>query len=101
MLICRINQRHEGETSLSDRNNNNGNTGTNTTIAATRENFAGAISIIVDRKILLIDGCGTGKDKWGSRGYKVKSGDNEQPVLDMDCKIDEVLESEGLAYSFV
>lgn len=101
LLICRINQRHEGETSLTDTRNNNGNTGTNTTIAAAKENFAGAISIIGDRKILLIDGCGTGKDKWGSRGYKVKSGENELPVLDMDCKIDEVLESEGLAYSFI
>lgn len=101
LLICRINQRHEGETSLTDKNNNNGNTGTTTTIASAKENFTGAISIIGDRKILLIDGCGTGKDKWGSRGYKVKSNGAELPVLDMDCKIDEILESEGQAYSFV
>lgn len=100
LLICRINQRHEGETSIEDSSNNNGNTGTNTSIAWAQDNFSAAINIIGNRNILLIDGCGTGKDKWGSRGYKVKSGENMLPVLDMDCKVDEV-STDAVTYSFV
>lgn len=100
LLICRINQRHEGETSIEDSSNNNGNTGTNTSIAWAQDNFSAAINIIGNRNILLIDGCGTGKDKWGSRGYKVKSGEDMLPVLDMDCKVDEV-STDAVTYSFV
>lgn len=30
-----------------------------------------ALTAVGTRKILVVDGCGTGKDKWGRRGYKV------------------------------
>lgn len=93
LLVCRINQMHEGETS--------GNTGTNTSIAQAATNYAAAISTIGDRKILLINGCGTGKDKWGARGYTVNGSNNSVlPVLNMDCKINEVNTADK-TYSFV
>lgn len=34
--------------------------------------FATATTNIADTNITLIDGCGTGKDRWGARGYKIK-----------------------------
>ena len=56
MIFCRINQRDERD---------NGDTDTNTA-------FELATSTLAGTNITLIDGCGTGKDRWGSRGYKVK-----------------------------
>ena len=32
---------------------------------------ANALTAVGTRKILVVDGCGTGKDKWGRRGYKI------------------------------
>lgn len=49
MIFCRINQRDE----------NDGGT------------FAAATTTLAGTNITLIDGCGTGKDRWGARGYKV------------------------------
>ena len=53
MIFCRINQRDESESG----------------------SFDGAKAKLTDacaQKVILIDGCGTGKDRWGARGYKVK-----------------------------
>ena len=55
MIFCRINQRDERD---------NGDADTNTA-------FELATSTLAGTNITLIDGCGTGKDRWGSRGYKV------------------------------
>ncbi len=55
MIFCRINQRDE---------NDNGNTADSTSFELATKTLAGT-------NITLIDGCGTGKDRWGSRGYKV------------------------------
>ena len=49
MIFCRINQRDESD----------GGT------------FADATTTLAGTNITLIDGCGTGKDRWGARGYKV------------------------------
>lgn len=49
MIFCRINQKDEPD---------NGS-------------FSTASSTLAGTNITLIDGCGTGKDRWGSRGYKV------------------------------
>ena len=49
MIFCRINQRDESD----------GGT------------FAAATTTLAGTNITLIDGCGTGKDRWGARGYKV------------------------------
>lgn len=49
MIFCRINQKDESD---------NGS-------------FADATTALSGTNITLIDGCGTGKDRWGSRGYKV------------------------------
>ena len=53
MIFCRINQRDETD-----------NGGDNA--------FTQASTTLTDTNITLIDGCGTGKDRWGARGYKVK-----------------------------
>lgn len=50
MIFCRINQKDEPEDG----------------------NFADATNNLAGTNITLIDGCGTGKDRWGSRGYKVQ-----------------------------
>lgn len=55
MVFCRINQKDETD---------NGDTADSTA-------FELATTTLKDTKITLIDGCGTGKDRWGSRGYKV------------------------------
>ena len=55
MIFCRITQKDESD---------NGS-------------FDDAVSTLAGTNITLIDGCGTGKDRWGSRGYKVKGGSDE------------------------
>lgn len=56
MIFCRINQKDETD---------NGDTSDKTAFEVATETLAGT-------NITLIDGCGTGKDRWGSRGYKVQ-----------------------------
>ena len=56
MIFCRMNQRDESD---------NGTTSTQTAFEAATATLAGT-------NITLIDGCGTAKDRWGSRGYKVQ-----------------------------
>lgn len=34
---------------------------------------ANALTAVGTRSILVVDGCGTGKDKWGRRGYKINN----------------------------
>lgn len=50
MIFCRINQKDEDDDG----------------------SFADATTTLSGTNITLIDGCGTGKDRWGSRGYKVQ-----------------------------
>ena len=52
MIFCRINQRDETDNGGSDA-------------------FTQASTTLIGTNITLIDGCGTGKDRWGARGYKV------------------------------
>lgn len=59
MIFCRINQRDEADADDV------------TTDGATKNAFQQASDILAGTNITLIDGCGTGKDRWGSRGYKV------------------------------
>ena len=51
MIICRVNQRDESEAG----------------------SWSGAVNAVGTTPILLVDGCGTAKDRWGARGYKMKS----------------------------
>lgn len=51
MVFCRINQKDEEDDG----------------------SFSEASTILSGTNITLIDGCGTGKDRWGSRGYKVQN----------------------------
>ena len=61
MIFCRINQRDESD----------GGT------------FAAASTTLAGTNITLIDGCGTGKDRWGARGYKV-NGNVAYDILSTD-----------------
>ena len=56
MIFCRINQRDETD---------NGDTSNKSAFKLASETLDGT-------NITLIDGCGTAKDRWGARGYKVK-----------------------------
>lgn len=55
MIFCRINQRDEKD---------NGDT-------SDKKAFELATTTLSGTNITLINGCGTGKDRWGARGYKV------------------------------
>lgn len=61
MIFCRINQRDEADAADV------------TTDGVTKNAFQQASDILAGTNITLIDGCGTGKDRWGSRGYKVNA----------------------------
>lgn len=63
MIFCRINQKDENDADDV------------TTDGVTKNAFQQASDILAGTNITLIDGCGTGKDRWGSRGYKVKGTD--------------------------
>lgn len=41
-----------------------------------------ALTTLASCPFVIIDGCGTAKDRWGARGYKIKVGENEYPMLD-------------------
>lgn len=74
MIICRVNQRNEAEP-----NDNNINTQSNSLTSQNRstdiaeDNYDRAEKYYQDNNIpiLLIDGCGTAKDRWAARGYTI------------------------------
>lgn len=63
MVLVRLNQRHEKDGG----------------------SFAAAAEVLKDCPFVLIDGCGTAKDRWGARGYKV----NGYPMLDQSNSNDQ------------
>lgn len=65
LVMARINQVDEGETT-----GTGGNLG-NTSIDDKNTNWTNAKAAIGKLPIILIDGCGTAKDRWGARGYKL------------------------------
>lgn len=65
MVFCRINQKDETD---------NGDT-------EDKRAFDHATETLKGTNITLIDGCGTGKDRWGSRGYTVKGTDESGNVI--------------------
>ena len=64
MIFCRMNQRDESD---------NGDTTSKTAYEAASE-------ILDGTNITLVNGCGTAKDRWGARGYKVGSSDDTRVV---------------------
>lgn len=99
LLMCRINQRHEGETDTQDTDTGGEN---QTSVSWANANFITASNYLNQNgvKVVLVDGCGTGKDKWGRRGYTV--GEGKTPVLDIDSKVANVAAAEnGKVYSYV
>lgn len=88
MIFCRINQRDETD---------NGDTSEKKAFQLASETLAGT-------NITLIDGCGTAKDRWGARGYKVK-GNVAWDIAhtdDSNRSVDYYLSQHGsiLSYSF-
>lgn len=71
MIVVRMNQ--EGETEVYDTTGD----GSGATIEAANENFDDAMELLKDLPILVINGCGTAKDKWARRGYQVTTQDSE------------------------
>lgn len=62
LVMARINQADEGEST------GDSNWGDNSTSDAST-NWTNAQTAIGTHPVILIDGCGTAKDKWGARGY--------------------------------
>lgn len=73
LILARINQSDEGETQ--------GDTGTNTSFDYAATNWTKATNAIGNRNIVLINGCGTAKDRWGARGYTIKDGKTNKTEL--------------------
>lgn len=44
-------------------------------------NIKSRIDGTTEKKVLVVNGCGTGRDKWAARGYKMKQGDEEAKYL--------------------
>lgn len=65
LVMARINQADEGE------NTTTGNNYGSTSIDDKNTNWTNAKAAIGELPIILIDGCGTAKDRWGARGYKL------------------------------
>lgn len=63
--------------------------------------FAAAVSALSGTPFLLIDGCGTAKDKWGARGYTITANGNTITAPDIsnsaDIYIEEYMENGYLA----
>lgn len=70
MIVARVNQRGEGEHSGGSGINTNGSS---TSTEYYQPNWETAVAKIGDRPILLVNGCGTAKDRWYARGYQVSA----------------------------
>ena len=60
MIIVRLNQKHESDAST----------------------FSAAQTVLAEYPFVLIDGCGTAKDRWGARGYQISYNGSDYPMLD-------------------
>lgn len=86
MIICRVNQSGEPEPNDDNVNTASGSNGATTENAATNYTNAANYYNTNNIPILLINGCGTAKDRWGARGYKVNG--NSVPDLTYDISAD-------------
>lgn len=62
LVMARINQTDEGESTEDSNLGNN-------SLSAASTNWTNAQKAIGTHPVILIDGCGTAKDRWGARGY--------------------------------
>lgn len=92
IVIARINQQGEEEPSYANRDKYYNSV--EKSVGQARTNYENSEEIIAEVSdadddpltgITLIDGCGTGKDRWGRRGYKV----NGKPVNDFGDNVTE------------
>lgn len=60
MVLVRMNQKHEYDPG----------------------NFTTAKSTLANCPFVIIDGCGTAKDRWGARGYQISYNGSDYPMLD-------------------
>lgn len=84
MVIVRANQKHEkDQTAL---------------IGGHQTTFSDITTALSGCPFVVIDGCGTAKDRWGARGYKIKTGGNEYPMLDQSNSHSDYTTTDGTAY---
>lgn len=76
MVLVRMNQKHEKDSG----------------------SFTTACTTLSSCPFVVIDGCGTAKDRWGARGYKIKTGGNEYPMLDQSNSHSDYTTTDGTAY---
>lgn len=76
MIICRINQ--EGESEPEGPTGNESGTPEQALL-----NYQAACSTLAEDPVLVINGCGTAKDKWRRRGYSITYNNNSQPAANL------------------
>lgn len=76
MLICRINQEGEAEPSTATGNSSG-------TLEEAQTNYQTACNTLSNDPVLVINGCGTAKDKWRRRGYSVTYNNISQPAANL------------------
>lgn len=67
LILCRINQEGEGEPTETTESGNSPSLNTDNTT----KNFTIASEQLKDYPVVLINGCGTAKDKWARRGWHI------------------------------
>lgn len=74
IIIVRINQEGESEPNMNYRSGYEGSTeGLIISLEQAETNYTQATTTLANKPVLLINGCGTAKDKWRRRGYYVGS----------------------------
>ena len=80
MIVVRPNSKDEGDYYLNGNSYSKSDDGQNANIwSAITKQISGNNS----NYIIAVDGCGTGKDKWGSRGFKITVGNDTKPARDI------------------
>lgn len=80
MVLVRLNQKDEKEGSWM---NSSVQTGVN--------NYNTAVNTLANTPFVLINGCGTAKDRWGARGYKIN--DNKFPDISNSYSGNDIIET--------
>lgn len=80
MIVVRPNSKDEGDYYLNGNSYSKDDAGQNAGIwTAIQNRITGTNS----QYVVAVNGCGTGKDKWGARGFKINDGNETRPARDI------------------
>lgn len=80
MIVVRPNSKDEGDYYLNGSRYSKDNSGQNAGIWTAIQNMIKGTN---SQYVVAVNGCGTGKDKWGARGFKIKVGNETRPARDI------------------